>query len=53
MVNRMNNFADNQKSLHGLCATRFQNMDAKIQTLDEQIEAMQNQLFQLQYGKDD
>ena len=53
MVNRMDNFADNQRSLHELCATRFQNMDARFQTFDEQIEAVQNQLFELQYGKDD
>jgi len=28
-------------------------MDARFQTFDEQIEAVQNQLFELQYGKDD
>ena len=28
-------------------------MDARFQNLDEQIEAIQNQLFELQYGKED
>ena len=36
-----------------VCAVRFQNMDARFQTLDEQIEAVHNQLFELQYDKDD
>jgi len=60
MVNRMNNFAENQRNLHYFCATNFQNfddrfqsMDTRFQNLDEQIEAVQNQLFELQYGKED
>jgi len=28
-------------------------MDTRFQTLDEQIEAVQNQIFELQYGKED
>jgi len=47
MVSRMDSFVENQRSLHGLCDTRFQNMDARFQTLDEQIEGVQNQLFDL------
>ena len=60
MVNRMDNFAENQRNLHELCATNFQNFDEKFQSMDtrfqnhdEQIEAVQNQLFELQYGKED
>jgi len=60
MVNRLDGFAENQRNLHDLCVTNFQNfdnrfqsMDTCFQTLDEQIEAIQNQLFELQYGKED
>jgi len=42
MVNRLDNFAENQRNLHDFCATnfqnfdnRFQNMDARFQNLDE------------------
>jgi len=44
MLSRMDNFADEQGSQHEFCVARFQ-------YLDEQIEVVQNQLFQLQYGK--
>ena len=60
MVNRMDNFAENQRNLHDFCATNFQNfdnrfqsMDTRFQNLDEQIEVVQNQLFELQYEKED
>jgi len=60
MVNRMDNFAENQRNLHEFCATnfhnigdRFQSMDTHFQNLDEHIEVVQNQLFELQYGKED
>ena len=53
-------FADNQRNLHDLCVSNFQSidnrfnsMDTRFMTLDEQIEAAQNQIFELQYGKDD
>ena len=46
MLSRMDNFANDQRSHHELCMERFQN-------LDEQIEVVQNQLFELQYGKED
>ena len=49
----MDNFADDQRSLHDLCATRFNSMDARFHNLDEQIEVVQNQLFEQQYGKED
>ena len=60
MVNRLDGFAKNQRNLHDLCVTNFQsidnkfhNMDTRFMTLDEQIEVVQNQIFKLQYGKDD
>jgi len=46
MLSRMNNFADEQMSHHEFCVSCFQD-------LDEQIEVVQNQLFELQYRKDD
>jgi len=59
MVNRLDNFVENQRNLHDLCATNFQNfdkifqsMDTHFHNLDEQIEVVQNQLYELQYGKD-
>jgi len=60
MVDKMDSFAENQRNLHELCATNFQNfgdkfqsMDTRFQNLDEQFEVVQNQLFELQYGKED
>jgi len=46
MLSRMDNFADEQRSHHEFCIGRFQN-------LDEKIEAIHNQLFELQYSKED
>jgi len=53
MVSRMDNFAENQRNLHELCKSRFPHMDSRFQTLDEQIEEVQNQLLDLQYGRND
>ena len=60
MVNRLDGFAENQWNLHDLCVSNFQsidkrfnNMDTRFMNLDEQIEAVQKQIFELQYGKDD
>jgi len=60
MVNRLDNFVENQRNLHDLCSTNFQNfdnrfqsMDTHFQTLDEHIEVVQNQLYELQFGKED
>jgi len=60
MVNRLDSFPENQRNLHDLCVTNFQNidnkfqsMDTRFQTLDEHIEVVQNQIFDLQYGKED
>ena len=60
MVNRLDSFAENQRSLHDLCVsnfqridTRFDNMDARFMTLDEQIEAVQNQIFDLQFADEE
>ena len=56
MMNRLDSFAENQRSLLDLCVsnfqridTRFDNMDARFMTLDEQIEAVQNQIFDFQF----
>jgi len=60
MVNRLDRFAENQRNLHDLCVSNFQSinnrfnsMDAHFMTLDEQIEAVQNQIFDLQYADDE
>ena len=60
IVNRLDSFAENQRNLHDLCVSNFQridnkfdSMDARFMTLDEQIEAVQNQIFDLQYADDD
>jgi len=34
MVNRMDNFAENQRNLHEFCATNFQNFDDRFQSMD-------------------
>ena len=60
MVNRLDGFAENQRNLHDLCVSNFQsidnrfnNMDARFMSLDEWIEAVQNQIFDLQFADDD
>jgi len=60
MVNRLDSFAENQRNLHDLCVSNFQRIDnrfdsmgARFMTLDEQIEAIQNQIFDLQYADDE
>ena len=60
MVNRLDSFAENQRNLHDLCVSnflridnKFDSMDACFMTLDEQIEVVQNQIFDLQYADDD
>ena len=60
MVNRLDSFAENQRNLHDLCVSNFQridnrfdSMDARFMTLDEQIEAVQNKIFDLQFVDDD
>ena len=60
MVNRLDGFAESQRNLHDLCVSnfhnfdnRFQSMDTRFETLDEQIEVVHNQIFELQYGKED
>ena len=47
MVNRMDTFTKNQRSLHELSESRFHHMDSRFQTLDEQIEEVHNQLLDL------
>jgi len=34
MVNRLDNFAENQRNLHDLCVTNFQNFDNRFQSMD-------------------
>jgi len=46
MLRMMDNFVDEQRSHHEFFVARFHK-------LDEQIEVVQNQPFELQYGKDD
>jgi len=53
IVNCMDTFAENQRNLHELCESRFHHMDSRFQTLDEKIEEIQNQLLNLQYGRND
>ena len=59
-MNRLDGLAENQRNLHDLCVSNFQsidnrfnNMDTRFMTLDDHIEAVHNQIFELQYGKDD
>ena len=60
MMDRLDSVAENRRSLHDLCVnnfqridTRFDNMDARFMTLDEQIEAVQNQIFDLQFADEE
>jgi len=60
MVNRLDSFGENQRNLHDLCVSNFQRIDnrfdsmhARFMTLDEQIEVVQNQIFDLQFVDDD
>jgi len=34
MVNRLDNFAENQRNLHDLCVTNFHNFDNRFQSMD-------------------
>ena len=60
MINRLDTFGENKRNLHDLCVSNFQNidnrfnnMDASFMTLDEQIEAVQNQIFDLQFADEE
>jgi len=46
VMNRLDNFAHEQKAHHEFCV-------AKFQSLDEQIEDVQNQLCEMQYGQEE
>ena len=52
MINRMDTFAENKRNLYDLCESRFNHMDSRLSTLDEQIEQVHNQLLELQFEKD-
>ena len=41
MINGMDTFANNQRNLYEMCESRFNNMDTRFSTLDEQIEEVQ------------
>jgi len=53
LINRMNTFADNQRSLYNMCESRFSNMDTRFSSLDEQIEEVQRQILELQFERED
>jgi len=60
MMDRLDSFAENLRSLYDLCVsnfqridTRFDNMETRFMTLDEQIEAVQNQIFDLQFANEE
>jgi len=53
MINRMDTFADNQRNLHEMCESRFNNMDTRFSSLDEQIEEVQRQILELQFERED
>ena len=60
MINRLDTFGENQRNLHDLCVSNFQNidnrfnsMDARFMYLNEQIEAVQNQIFDLQFADEE
>jgi len=46
VVNRLDKFEHDQRTHHEFCV-------AKFQSLNEKIEVVQNQLFELQYGQED
>jgi len=46
VLRRMDDLADEQRSHHKFCVPCFQ-------SIDEKIETVQNQPFELQYGRDD
>ena len=59
MLNRMDSFAEQQNNLYEMCQNRFQQfnqnfqgLDACFGNLDEQIEVIQNQISDLQFGRD-
>jgi len=47
MINRMDTFADNQRNLYEMCESKFNNMDTRFSTLDEQIKEVQRQILEL------
>jgi len=54
MMDRLGSFGENQRNLHDLCVSNFQridnrfdNMDARFMTLDEQIEITKSLIFSL------
>jgi len=52
MINRIDTFVKNQRNLHDLCESRFNNMDSRFSTLDEQIEEVPNHIMQLQFERE-
>jgi len=41
MINHMDTFTENQRNLYDMCESKFNNMDTRFSTLDEQIEEVQ------------
>ena len=59
MINWLDSLAEQQKNLYEMCQSLFQQFDLNIQgldarfgNLDEQIEVIQNQISDLQFGRD-
>jgi len=40
MVHRLDNFAENQRNLHDLCATKFHNFDKRFQSMDTRFQTL-------------
>ena len=44
MLNRLDNFDENQRNLHDLCVTNFQNFDNRFQSMDTRFRPLMNRL---------
>ena len=44
MVDRHDGFAENQRNLHDLCVTNFQNIDNKLQSMDTRFQTLNKQI---------
>ena len=53
MINCMDTFAENQRNLYDMCESKFNNIDTRFSTLDEQIEEVQRHILELQFERED
>jgi len=44
MVNRLDGFAENQRNLHNLCVSNFQNFDNRFQSIDTWFQTLDEQI---------